>query len=654
MAFDNIRKNKQSYLPFILTCIGSLAMYYIMGSLSVSSSLKEGFGGEVAQIVMTLGKGIIGIFSAIFLFYTNSFLLKRRKKEFGLYNILGMGKRHIAVVIFLEMTVTAVISSVLGLLFGIFLYKGVYLLLLRIIHFEISLGFEISWSMALETILFFGGIFLLLYLNALRQIHLSSPSELLKGGQVGEREPKTKWFLTIIGFFFLGIGYYLAVTTTSPMDALFLFFVAVIFVMVGTYALFTAGSIFILKALRKNKHYYYQIRHFTAVSGMIYRLKQNAAGLASICIMSTAVLLMVSSTVCMYLGMEDLIRTRFPRNIIVQVSGVEKEKQIREVDQKIEEVVKKQKGTIQNLENYRKAEIYVNKIENEFVFVGEQQNYQDSRGAHIHLLSLADYNRITGNNQTLEENEILTRVVSGKLETSSIWFAGREWKIKEQVKDLDSADEELAMMIDTYFFVMPTLEDVKEMNREAAKAMSARAETLDYLYAFDLDLSDEEQKILEKNLWDLLEQGIFSGYVESAASSKEDFYMLYGSLMFIGVFLGLLFLMATVLIIYYKQISEGYEDHDRFVIMQKVGMSSREVRQSINSQVRTVFLLPVLMAGIHILFAFPMMSRILIYMNMNNRKLFAFAVLITFLVFLLFYGIVYSLTAKTYYKLVHH
>ncbi len=651
MAFHNIRRNKQSYLPFLMTCIGSLAMYYIMGSLSVSPSLREGVGGEVAQIIMTLGKGIIGIFSAIFLFYTNSFLLKRRKKEFGLYNILGMGKGHIAVVMFLEMAFTAFFSVVFGLMFGILLYKGVYLLLLRILHFEITLGFEISWSMTLETILFFGGIFLLLYLNALRQIHMSSPAELLKGGQTGEREPKTKWFLTLIGFLCLGIGYYLAVTTTSPMDALFLFFVAVVFVMIGTYALFTAGSIFILKALRKNKNYYYQVRHFTTVSGMIYRLKQNAAGLASISIMSTAVLLMVSSTVCMYFGMEDLVRTRFPRNLIVQVQGVEEE-QVGRIDQQIEAIVKKQNGTIENLENYRKAEIYVNQNGNEFAFVGGQQNYQDSRSAHIHLLSLADYNRLTGSSQTLKEDELLAWVVSGKLETGSIQFAGREWTLKEQVTGLDSSEMEQAMMVDSYFFVLPTMEEVVNINREALKVKSARSEKTDYLYAFDLELSDPKQKILEKSLWEIFETGEFSGFIEGAASSKEDFYMLYGSMMFIGIFLGLLFLMATVLIIYYKQVSEGYEDHDRFVIMQKVGMSSQEVKQSINSQVRTVFLLPVLMAGIHIIFAFPMISRILIYMNMNNQRLFAFAVLITFLVFLLFYGIVYSMTAKTYYKLV--
>lgn len=427
------------------------------------------------------------------------------------------------------------------------------------------------------------------------------------------------------------------------------FFLAVLLVVAGTYCLFTAGSIFVLKALKKNRNYYYKSRHFTSVSGMLYRMKQNAAGLASICIMSTAVLLIVSTTACLYFGMDDLMRTRFPRNIQVTAGNVT-DGEIEELENLVLETAEKCGVSVRNNEeNYRYRSFFAQEKGKSFTYDPEGVF---GTATELYCLTLEDFNRITGQQLTLAPDEIFYDSVYGRSEEKlqgSVTIQGKEWKVRGLVTGLDSVSAQRVMMGSIYYLIFPDQAAVRELTREFVPDG-----TWEYFLGVDLDGGSEKQAEMTAELSALLEKKDWGSqtYVEGAAASRENFYAIYGGLFFVGIFLGVLFLMATVLIIYYKQVSEGYEDHDRFVIMQKVGMDKSEVRRTINSQVRMVFLLPVLAAGVHMIFAYPMMSRILLLLNLGNQKIFLAGVFLTFLIFLVFYALVYFFTARTYYRLV--
>ena len=652
MAVDNIRKNRQVYIPFLLTSIGTCAMYYILYALSVSDSIQESFGGAAVLSVLMLGRWIMMVFSVIFLYYTYSFLLKQRKKEFGIYTILGMEKRHIRRVLFWENLLAFLISCAGGILLGILLFKAVLLLLMRILHYGVAFGFEIPMEALQGSVLLLAVIFFLIFLNTIRIVHFTNPIDMLKGGQVGEREPKTKWVLALAGFLLLGGGYYLAITSKTPIEAFLMFFVAVVMVILGTYALFTAGSILILKLLRKNKNYYYKTSHFTSVSGMIYRMKQNAAGLASICVMSTAVLILISTTVSMYFGMNDLLRTRYPRDIMINAYPITEE-ELPALQEKLQGTIEESGVTVENTLSYLELGTMFYQTEPNH-FDGQQVISFQGMNCQIFFLTLSDYNQMTGKEETLQEGEVLLQETRGEVLGDSLEIEDHTYRIKERINDFDMGNSELANMVNTFYVVLPDLSELVALETEfGSKGYEMNQEPgLEYCLNFDLDADDEEMSALSAALNDIVAQEGYHGYSECVADSKESFYALYGSMFFIGAFLGALFLMATVLIIYYKQLSEGYDDRERFAIMQKVGMSKREVRKSIKSQVMIVFFLPLAMAAVHICFAFPILTNIMNMMNLTNVRLFAVGMAGTFLAFALIYAAVYGMTAKAYYRIV--
>ncbi len=660
LALTNIKNNYRTYVPYILTCIGTIMMYSIIYALSIDQGLSNMYGGAMTQTLLMLGTWVVAIFAIIFLTYTNSFLMKRRKKEFGLFNILGMEKKHIARIIFYETLFIAVFSLILGIIFGILFSKLSLLLLVKLMNFNVYFGFIISSKAIIATLALFGGIFAFILLNNLRQIHVSKPVELLKGGQVGEKEPKTKWFMSIIGFACLGIAYYLAITAKMSTETLLIFFIAVILVIIGTFLIFTAGSIMILKTLRKNKGYYYKTKHFISVSGMIYRMKQNAAGLANICILSTMVLVMLSSTVSLYLGMEDSIRLRFPRNININISEYYLEN-VEDVNKLISKTVEKQNVKINNelTYNYIEFDIRLDKNKADVSF-DYNPNFEEFKV--IYLVSLEDYNRLSDKKVELKDDEVLMYSNREKFNYDSILLFNQEYKIKEQLKQFYTNDRTSFGISNTYYIISNNMENMsKLLMEEVKKASDVKIENyVPYYYiAFDMDESIEKQKEfyddLANNIAKELNPGnekAFSYSISSSAEGTMDFYNIYGGLFFLGIFLGLIFIMATVLIMYYKQISEGYDDKERFEIMQKVGMSHSEIRGSIRSQVLTVFFLPIVTAGIHIVFAFPIITKMLTLINLVNNSLFAICTLVSILVFTVFYAIVYALTARTYYRIV--
>lgn len=654
LAVSNIKKNSQTYIPYILTCILTIMMFYIIRGLGMNEDIRNGDGGSSLIMILNLGSWVVIIFSVIFLFYTNSFLIKRRKKEFGLFNVLGMEKKHLGRVVLLESIYVSFISLASGIISGIVFSQLVYMVLMKMLQFPVKISFDIAPKAIADTCMLFLAIFVINYINTLRQIHLANPIELLKGGNVGEKEPKTKWLIAIVGFICLGAGYYIAITVESPLSALLLFFVAVVLVIIGTYCLFTAGSIVILKMLRKNKKYYYQANHFTSVSGMMYRMKQNAAGLASICVLSTGVLILVSTTLSLYLGLEDSLRWSYPRNIVISSSGMEGVAD--EVDQAVNEVLAETGIKEENLLKYHYRE-YMLMQENEKFHYDEDATYNFGLGTNmltaLMCIPLDDYNQLTGKTETLEENEVLIYRGKGKKLDDRMQIGELDIEIKEELNEFPIPLGEEALLTDIYYLIIPDTGFLDQVN----KVLNLTDDTESALvYSYGFDLNEEAEPEVHSALADSLREKMadvtYWCYISSVEQNRDEFYSFDGGLFFLGIFLGLLFLMATVLIIYYKQISEGYDDRERYQIMKKVGMSKKEVRRSIRSQVVSVFALPLIMAGIHIMCAFPMIGKLLMVMDLFNTKLFMLCTAGTMVVFAIGYGFIYSMTAKTYYKIV--
>ncbi|HIR35410.1 MAG TPA: ABC transporter permease [Candidatus Faecimorpha stercoravium] len=668
LAWNGIRKNKKFYTPYILTCIGMIMMYYIVSFLSVSPQVTNMSGGDTIQVMLSLGCGVISVFSILFLFYTNSFLMRRRKKEFGLYNILGMGKGNLARILLWETLIVTVLSLGIGLLCGIILSKVAELGMLNILSLEVSFAFQIEIQAVYQTIVLFLVIFALILLNSLRQIHLTNPIELLHSETVGEKPPKANWVLAVLGLFLLGGAYWLAVSIQDPLSAFIWFFVAVIMVIIGTYFLFIAGSVSFCKLLQKNKRYYYKTHHFISVSSMVYRMKRNGAGLASICILCTMVLVMVSSTICLYIGTEDSLRTRYPRHInldtTIQAFNEADEVQMDKIRQISAEVVSEYGQEMSQVLDYRVAGL-VGYLNEDQIILGESRltefhwdGYSDVW--QIYVVPLEDYNRLMGQSETLEADEVLIYTTKmGEYTADTITFEdGNPMRVKKVVDDFaDNGVDAMQVIPSLYIFVSDFQKVVEPLL--GMENLTSGIVSLHWFYGFDLNCEDEKQIEIMDELGrriDLLEiesgEGAPITSYEAVAKERTSFYGLYGGLFFLGVLLGIVFLFAAVLIIYYKQISEGYEDQSRFEIMQKVGMNRREIKKSINSQILTVFFLPLLTAGVHLCFAFPLIYKLLALFSLTNLSLLILVTVICYLIFSLFYVVIYRVTSHAYYSIV--
>lgn len=651
LAAGNIRKNGKTYFPYILTCIMTVAIFYLVKSLSLNPGLEKMVGAQTLAYTMFLGSCVTALFAFIFLFYTNSFLIKRRKKEFGVFNILGMEKRHLAKTLAWESLYVALIGLGGGLIVGMALDKVMFLIITKVIGGEISLGFFVSGEAIGTTVILFAAIFLLIFLKTVRQIHVSNPVDLLREGHAGEKEPKSKWLMTLLGLACVGVGYYMALTVENPISSITAFFVAVVLVILGTYMLFTAGSIALLKLLRKNKKYYYKTKHFTSVSGMIYRMKQNAVGLANICILSTMVLVMISSTSSLMLGMEDITHTRYPNDFVVYSNEGSKERSEETFD-KIRTLQTEKDLNVTGELQYT----YLS-----FSSIEDGDTFQVSRGdslmnidsiTNLIFVPLSDYNAAMGTNKTLEDGEILLYSNRKSFNYPVLKVFDKEYSVKEKLDEFLGNGIMAANAANSQFIVVRDMEEINDLYEKQKEALTDIANECRYFYGFDTDASKEEQRDFYTAMMDLLAENEFQGSAESRFDARTSFLGLYGGFFFIGIFLGVLFIMATVLIIYYKQISEGYDDKERFEIMQKVGMSQQEVKASIRSQVLTVFFLPLIVAGIHVAVAFPLISKLLALLNLMNTGLYIACTGVCFLVFTAMYVLVYLLTAKTYYKIV--
>lgn len=656
LAITNIKNNRQFYFPYLLTGIITVAMFYIMCALESNPGIQSMPGAKDLGLILRLGIGVIGIFAVIFLFYTNSFIIKRRKKELGIYNILGMEKRHIAKILSKEAFFTAIIAIGGGLVTGVLFHKLACMLLYRMIGFNGGITFSFSKKGVMITAILFAIVYLLTYIYDLFQVQLANPIELLQSGNKGEREPKTKAIMAVLGVLCLGTGYFIAITTKNPIKALTLFFVAVILVIIGTYLLFTAGSIALLKILRRNKGYYYQTKHFTSVSGMIYRMKQNAVGLANICILSTMVLVAVSTTVSLYVGVEDIMKERYPNEINIRAyydTGAPSEDSIAPI---VEKSVKESGRKIRHEEDYLELYFAAIKDQGQYSLDKEKVKTAGDRVSGFVVLTREDCKKKYNEEiPELAENEVALFTIK-KTDMETLVLENRSYHVKEIKQFQNTEDfETIADIMDEYYYVI--VNDVQDMERlwQLQKEIyQENSSSISRQVRLDIDGDSEQKKECFENIKTALgpEQAKARILIDSRQSNLDEFYQIYGGFLFLGLFLGILFLMITVLIIFYKQISEGYDDKERFSIMEKVGMSNDEVKATIRSQVRTVFFLPILMAAIHVGMAFPMIKRLLSLFGLSNTALFAGCMAGTILVFALIYLLVFLKTSKTYYKIV--
>ena len=666
LAARNLRKNSRSYGPFLLAGALTVCMFYIILALAVDTGLQSMTGAVTIQIVIRYGVVVVGLFAVIFLFYTNSFLIKRRKREFGLYNVLGLEKKHLAKVIAFETLYVAGLSMGLGLVLGLALNKLLLLVVAKILGVPAPLGFTLGPRMLIwvigVTAALFGVIFLSIFLFSIRQVYVARPVELLQSEHAGEREPRAKWLIALAGLACLGAGYYIAVATTDVIQAMFLFFVAVVLVIIGTYLLFTAGSIALLKLLKNNKRYYYKTRHFTAVSGMMYRMKQNAVGLANICILSTMVLVMISGTSCLMLGMESSLRTSYPYDVNIPRSN---DDTIGMVKKAVADAGIPAEGETE----YDYMTFVAYKRPGGLETARDYTLDTNSPLCDVLVVDLEDYNRCTGQNYTLGPDEILLKVERTDYAGDTLELLGKTYTVKERVEHRVKSGELTFNLTSSWYIVVPDMEELERLDRALydeqgfsepyEQAVGEAHYMLSRFYGFDVPGHDDETalnaRLAIRKAWNQAaedESVDLAGTYEIRAWERQDFVSLYGSLFFLGMFLGLLFTMAAILIIYYKQMSEGRDDRERFQIMQKVGMSRLEVKRTIHEQVLIMFFLPLLTAGLHTGFAFPILNRVLALFNLAGTNFYIWCVLGTFGVFAALYAAVYLLTARTYYRLV--
>ena len=658
LAATNLKKNRRFYLPYLLACIVIVALFCIMLTLASDPYLGQmQHGGSVSQ-VLGFGVLIMALFSAIILFYTNSTFTKQRKREFAIYNILGMEKRHISYVLFWESLYTAAMALFFGLVAAGVFSKLLQLVLVRLIGGEATFGLNISLMSIGYTAAFFGALFLLLLLNTIRIIHLSNPVQLLRAGSEGEREPRSKWILALLGAVCLAAGYIISLRTNAALYAIQYFFPAVILVIIGTYLTFIALSVVVLKALRKNRRYYYKTSHFATVSGLIYRMSRNAAGLASICILSTMVLVTVSTTVSLYKGVDAYAAVRWPQDMTLTLMTDTQTNTVPDVApvlRVVDDTMTRSGLTQSNVHGYRTVRFSTLRS-------GDALDQFTGSGVDAYTVLVLDtegYADLTGEQVTLTPGEALAWT-DGKPFGDTVTICGRAFRLRQLDSfPLDSGSS--IMGLHTLYLVVPDLDSVLELRAQQNAYASEHGGTrsmLNYTYQFDLSGTDDEQL---DALHTLLSDPAFASAAEAAnvqytTDMRADGYptlrSMYGGFLFLGFFLGFVFLFATVLIIYYNQVSEGYDDRGRFRIMQQVGMTPKEVKATIRTQVLLMFFLPLVTAAIHIAFAFPLIKQIVFAFGLQNVHLFLLCTLGTFGVFALLYTFVYLLTARTYYRIV--
>ena len=650
LAWSGIRKNRKLYVPYLLTVIGMVMMSYIMQALSYAPALHAMKGGSQLETILSLGKIVIAVFAAIFLLYTNSFLIRRRYREFGLYNVLGMDKNALCRVAFWENLIVALVGLAVGLALGVLLYKLAELGLVNMIRGQVDDSIVVEPESLEFTLVIFAVIFALIMIRSLIQVRHTRPLELLRSESAGEKPPRANYLLGLLGLGLLGGAYYMAVTISNALSAFTWFFVAVLMVIAGTYLVMISGSVVLCRLLQKWKGYYYKKQHFVSVSSMAYRMKRNGAGLASICILATMVLVMISSTGSLYIGAEDAIAVRYPYDSTVKLyfGRLDEldDRNVEKIQRTMERTLEAQKVTPTAEKIFRYVSVsgalLEDRLVTDYTEVNAVMNYNQVYS--LYLLSQADYNQMYGTDIALQPGQAMVRVYNGSWNGSHIQVGALELDVVGQLPcGLEMEDTTL----------VPSLVLVVSDLQQASVPEECN---MIFFCGYDFGLPEEEtleaHRALEAAVKALASEQKIHCRVECPIVERQDFYITFGGLFFIGMILSAMFIAAAALIIYYKQVSEGYEDQSRFAIMRKVGMTRQDIKKSINSQILTVFFTPLLMAGIHLAFAFPLVWQLLTMFSLTNKRLAIFTNIGAFLIFCVFYVVIYRFTAHAYYRIV--
>lgn len=668
IAKTNIKNNRKIYFPYILTSICMVMIMYVVSFLANDPMIAKKFaGGATLQGLLKLGVYIIMIFSALFLFYTNSFITKRRKREFGLMSVLGMGKKNISLVMLWENIIVDFTSIAVGLVLGLLLSKLAQGVLFNILGESAApLDFSVNLTDMLMTVLVFIVIFAVIFFDSIRQITFTNTIDLLHSSNKGEKEPKANYIMAIIGVLFLGVGYALSQLVQQAYSAMSLFFIAVIFVIVGTYALFIAGSVALAKVLKKNKAYYYKPSHFVSVSGMTYRMKRNGAGLASICILSTMVLVMLSTTVCMFAGVEKTSQLRYPMDVTTMIglsNSTEEECAVFEA-----EMHKKADNLGVKIEReveYNTWNAYVEDKNTGVFRTGEASS--EVNPVQLNFFSIDAYNdtNLTGEKISLGDGEAL--ILTYDCEYSFDTFEIND--VKLSVKEVKPTNGNFTFLATLFSNSIPqilvfTNDSAAELYRQVKNVSEGEKCYVNRYIGWDVSDCDDEtldqlcsdirQIWLDGNTAENTDWTLSTVYTDTYVNDFNYQVATYGGLFFLAIILGLVFISGTVLIMYYKQVTEGYEDAERYEIMKKVGMTEREIKKSINSQILTVFFAPLIAAGVHIAFAYNMIKLILRVMVAAAGSTFFYTTLICYAVFAVFYIAVYLITSKAYYRTISY
>ncbi len=651
LAFDGIKKNGKLYIPYIVSIIGMVAITYVLRYLSEAPALSDMQAGANLRSIMAMGTVVMLIFSAFFLFYTNSFLSKRRNSEFALYNILGMNKMNVVRILGREYIFVGFVSIASGIGFGILLSKLFELILMKMCGYSSNFIMYFSKYGVLLSGCFFALILFVLYIFASVRVLKNKPIDLLKSKRMGEREPKANVLFALAGFVLLAFAYYIAVSIQNPVGAITYFFIAVLMVIAATYLLFISGSVMLCRILKKNKNYYYSKKHFVSLSGMIYRMRRNGAGLASICILSTMILVMITSAGSLYFGKTASIKALYPRQFMITVReevtdgysydndahGIIKE----EINKFTDGILIKDR---MEYKSYNSIGVYsdsnVTLFDADFMY-----DYSNENACYLEVVPLDDYN-LLGEEVTLEDNEVLIYASDGvNIRGKDITIGNVSFEIAGKTdKRLDAGN------VDVINIVGIVVKDFDKAISEIAEAGKNLSYVV-YTIGFDTELDKEEQNELYGKL-SVLESDTVS--ISARSEAESTFGELYASLFLLGIFLSVAFMGACVLIMYYKQLTEGYEDAAGYKIMRNVGMTKREIGDSVNSQTLITFFSPLVAAGLHLAFSAPMVHKILILFGVSNLTVFVITYIGCFLAFALLYYMVYKKTVKAYIEIVSH
>lgn len=659
LAYTNILKNRTVYLPFCLASVFTVVLNVVMQVMLHNEGMNHLPQADSVKSMFGLGGIIIMIFTVLFTFYTHSFLIKRRKKELGLYNILGMDKQNLTKMMFFENVMLLLFILVVGLISGIIFSKLMFLVFKRLTGFGTAFEYSFSLKSIGLILVLFSGIFFFTFLFDMWEVRKSKPIELLSQAKSGEKEPKARWILSVIGIVCLGTGYGISLSIQSPVEALMLFFVAVILVIIGTYSLFIAGSITLLKLLKKRPTIYYKPTNFISISGMIFRMKQNGAGLATICILCTMALVTISTTVCLYVGRQKIIQDRNPfEQSIVSSFSVEQTSKV------VEETAKENDVKVKNLTSMTSSHTFTMSGDEKSGYTLSEGMLDDYQNITVlRFLALSEYDRIQQNSSQLSNDEVMVYPTSGTFNKQNLKVGSQSFKVKKVIDSFalipyqkEAMVKELVVIISDEWMTPTSLAKlISELDQEELSLVSQPLTTVN----FSLQGSTKQRLTTIKNLrtaFEKLSSPNGDGYNQFTISSidedQEDLRTLFGGFLFMGIVFGISFLVATTLIIYYKQLSEGNDDRARFDIMQKVGLSHKEVKRTIHQQILLVFFLPITVAILHLSFAFPIIRKLLILFGLVDTNLLILTTICTVVIFALGYFIIYWQTSKIYYRMV--